>query len=233
MDLEILRQVADIKDSMATMQDNIKLSQADMNRRFESLQNSIYRRLDALQAPVKRHVDMFDNEIGPLIQRLVGFTETIDQRFNTLNHDLWPRFNGIDTSVEGLNQFTKQQSESMTELLQNLNQRSMDQVRNNDQRSQDFRHRIEELVRDTSDTLSNHSDTATSKLEECVKKTSDTLNHRFDTATTNLEDRIRAVDEKSANLKSCFDNARLATLNEDVQHLWTDMHGLKIEMQAG
>lgn len=57
MDLEILRTITDIKDSMATMQDNIRLFQADMNRRFGSLQDSTHKRLDAVQAPVKRHID--------------------------------------------------------------------------------------------------------------------------------------------------------------------------------
>lgn len=87
-------------------------------------------------------------------------------------------------------------------------------------------------MNETSDTLVSRSETATSKLEERVNRTSDTLNDRLNIATRKLEDRIRAVDGKSANLESCFDNARLATFDGNVQRLWTGMQGLKIEIQA-
>lgn len=277
MDREILRQIREIKDSMATMQDSITLLQADMNRRFGSLQHSTCERLDALQTPVKRHIEMFDNQIGPFIHRVAGFAETIDERFNTVNRELWPRFNGIDKSIDGLNQSTKQQSQSMTRLLQEINRHSTDQVRIDDQQFRNFHHEIANLVNETSDTvssrfeaatskleermdktsdaLSSRFETATSKLEECMDKTSDTLNGRFDTttrrleehmdknsdtlngrfetATKSLEDSVRAVEEKSANLETCFRTARLATLDESVQSLQIGMQRLKIEMQAG
>ena len=211
MDLQILRQTTDTKTSVHTTQDSMRSFQAEMNRRFESLRDYTDKRLDDLQALMKHHINSNNSQLGSVNQRIGALADKMDHCFEKLNHELRQRFDGTNDSIDGINQLTKQQFDGTTKLLQNLQRHSDDQTSVRD-------HKFQELDQ---------------RMDSCVDEISGTLNEKLVTVTNNLQGCIEAVDLKAANLEYRFENARLATLDENVQRLFARVHELKVEMQAG
>ena len=224
MDNHILRQTADIGNSMTTMRDNLRALQDDMTRRFNSLALSIGRRLDALEA------DISNTRFGSLSQHVTELQETIEQRFSALDADLDQRFTHLAQSMS-----TRQQSERMTQLLQDLGRQTTC-----------HRQEIETLMHERVDTLGNHFDTTISRLETRLNTRSDILTNHFDTAIDQLEIRLSTrldnlrvrIDTSHTTIRQLEERCtavhqRLVTLNGNVQDLLVRIQELKLEVRAG
>ena len=177
MDNEILRQIADIGNSMTTMQDNLRAFQDDMTRRFNSLGLSTNRRLDALET------DITNIRLGPLRQDITEFQERTDQRFNDLDADLDQRFTQLTQSTS-----TRQQSERMTQLLQDLGRQTTC-----------HRQEIETLMNEKTDALRNHFDTTINRFETRLNTRSDGLRNHFNTTINQSETRLNARSDDLRN----------------------------------